>query len=141
VLSASAALTHPDTDPETRRPYEEAFGRWTNRRQLWDSLAPRLRLEIRRLGPSYSRDRPPARVTVIPAQDPAGSDLVTFAASYLDTRGQVVQRCWTALIATRPDSSGEVISRGQPLETITGDDAAPDRPAARQPRRNTERAC
>jgi hypothetical protein len=140
ALASSAELTHPDTDPEISKWYarfgyylpgefQRPSGEWTNKGQLWDSLAPDFRQEALRLGDENHTPEWPG-VTAIPAsanvrwdnEDTMGrGEFVEFFADYVDAEGRQIERIWPVLIRTRTDGSGEISARMPPFNLVAAD--------------------
>lgn len=144
-LLPAARVSHPETDPDTAFPWDlvgyfregdptgfdggNPSGDWTNKAEIWDSLAPVLRAEVAALGeptddPVFPEANPnEARgQTRWSTEDTMGrGELVEFLAQYKDEQGRVVDRIRTALVVTGNDGAGTVAAVMEPLELVKAD--------------------
>jgi hypothetical protein len=91
---------------------------WTNKAELWDSIAPRIRDEALLLGPEYRKplwdntNAIPNAVAVLWNEgDTSGrGHYIEFLATYLSSRDGPIERIWGFLFAYESDGSGRVLA-------------------------------
>lgn len=144
-LLPAARVSHTDTDPDTAFPWDlvgyfqesdptgfsggNPSGDWTNKAEIWDSLAPVLRDEVAALGeptddPVWPEANPnEARGQTRWSDTSTGGrgELVEFMAQFLNSEGVVVERVQAALVSTNADGSGIVVARMEPFEVEKDD--------------------